>query len=206
MPIAVADPFPLLRAGLRAVLEADGAYKVALEVAEPDLLTDALPGTPVRVAVLDPANLAVAPARALAAMRAACPGLAVLALSADERPLRVREALEAGIGGYVLKDSGPAEIRRALDAVVAGEEYLQPDVGARLSSERAPDGLSNRELDVLVLVAEGLTSREIAERLHLSPRTIESHRARLRLKIQCGMRAELVAYAQAHGLLRGRPS
>jgi two-component system, NarL family, response regulator NreC len=201
VPVAVADAFPLLRAGARAVLEADHAYRVAVEVSDPATLTDALRETPVRVAVLDPAGLDVAPALALATLRAVCPGLDALALSADERPVRVREALDAGMRGYVLKRSGPEEIRRALDAIVAGHEYLQPDVGARLSSERAPDGLTEREVDVLVLVAEGLTNREIAERLHLSPRTIESHRARLRMKIQRATRAELVTYAQAHGLL-----
>jgi two-component system response regulator NreC len=106
----------------------------------------------------------------------------------------------------VLKDAAEAELLDAIRAVAAGRTYLNPELGAQLAAEgpdagERPDDLSARELEVLELIALGHTNGEIASRLFLSVRTVESHRAHIQQKTQRFTRAELVAYAREHGIV-----
>jgi DNA-binding NarL/FixJ family response regulator len=135
----------------------------------------------------------------------ACPGVKVLMLSMHEDPSYVRAALSAGAAGYVLKDAAYEELVDAIRRVAAGQPYVAPALGAMLAVQAgvdADDDLSEREREVLALLARGYTNQEIASRLYVSVRTVESHRAHILTKLRLSTRADLVNYALESGLLR----
>ena len=121
-------------------------------------------------------------------------------------PAFAREALQAGARGYVLKEAADSELVQAVRAAANGRTYLNPELGGRMAAappEPAgpPDDLTERELEILRLIALGHTNAEIGKRLYLSVRTVESHRAHIQQKIRRSTRAELVAYALEHELI-----
>jgi two-component system, NarL family, response regulator NreC len=130
----------------------------------------------------------------------------VVVLTMQEQPEFARKALGAGAVGYVLKEAAGAELVEAVRRAAAGDTYLNPRLGAQLAAaplepSGPPDDLSEREVDVLRLIALGHTNAEIADHLYLSVRTVESYRARIQQKLGRSSRAELVRYALEHGLL-----
>jgi DNA-binding NarL/FixJ family response regulator len=132
----------------------------------------------------------------------------VLMLSMQDDPRYVREAFAAGASGYVLKEAADTEVVAAIREVARGGRYVHPELGARLiaaeSDERRraeADPLSDREREVLRLLALGHTNQEIATQLFISVRTAETHRAHIMQKLRLQTRAELVRYALAQGLL-----
>lgn len=132
----------------------------------------------------------------------------VLILSMEDDPSYVREAFSAGASGYVLKEAADNELVTALRQVADGERYVHPALGARMAAADAEaaaqadaDPLSEREREVLRLLALGHTNQEIAKMLFISVRTAETHRAHIMQKLRLTTRAELVRYALAHGLL-----
>ena len=137
----------------------------------------------------------------------------VLILSMHDDPEYVLQAVRAGADGYVLKDVTPAELRKAIQTVHEGREYFaervthQLSVGLRAELEREQrksrlESLTARETEVLVLVADGLTNREIAEKLEISPRTVETHRERLMTKLRIRTVAGLTRFVVEEGLDR----
>jgi two-component system response regulator NreC len=120
-------------------------------------------------------------------------------------PAYARAALRAGASGYALKEAAQTELIEAVRQVAAGSTYINPELGVRLArepeDEGPPDGLSEREAEIVGLVALGYMNKEIAERLFLSPRTIEAHRKHIQQKLRYETRAELVRYAVEHGLV-----
>jgi RNA polymerase sigma factor (sigma-70 family) len=135
----------------------------------------------------------------------------ILILSMHEDPEYILQAVRAGADGYVLKDAAPAELRDAVQAVHEGREYFtarvthQLSVGLRREIEAEQlrtrlESLTNREREVMLLVAEGLTNREIGERLEISPRTVETHRERVMSKLRVRSVAELTRFVVEHGL------
>ena len=140
----------------------------------------------------------------------AAPEVKVLVLSMQDDPRYVREAFEVGAAGYVLKEAADTEVVGALRAVAAGERYVHPTLGARLVAAEAEerkraeaDPLSEREREVLRLLALGHTNQEIAKMLYISVRTAETHRAHIMQKLRLSSRAELVRYALENGLIEG---
>lgn len=136
------------------------------------------------------------------------PDAKVLVLSMQDEPRYVREAFASGASGYVLKEAADNEVVAAVREVAAGGRYVNPELGARLVAADAAaakaaeaDPLSEREHDVLRLLALGHTNQEIAKQLFISVRTAETHRAHIMQKLRLQTRAELVAYALEHGLL-----
>jgi two-component system response regulator NreC len=134
--------------------------------------------------------------------------LKILILSMEDDPRYVREAFAAGASGYVLKEAVDAEVVTAIREVAGGGRYVHPELGARLISadvdaarEAEEDPLSEREHEVLRLLALGFTNQEIAKQLFISVRTAETHRAHVMQKLRLASRAELVRYALARGLL-----
>ena len=139
------------------------------------------------------------------------PGVKVLALSMHEGKPYLRSLMEAGASGYVLKRSAASELIRAIRAVAEGEIYLDPALSATLigSLMRKPvrgevegAALSNREEEVLRLIAQGYTNKEIAARLRLSVKTIETHKSRSTEKLGLDGRTDIIRYAMAHGWLQ----
>ena len=149
---------------------------------------------------------------ATAAVLKEAPETTVLVLSMQDDPRYVREAFDAGASGYVLKEAADAEVVEAIREVAGGSRYVHPALGARLvaadAEERAradADPLSDREREVLRLLALGHTNQEIAKMLYLSVRTVETHRAHIMQKLRLTTRAELVRYAIDTGLLEEAP-
>ena len=136
------------------------------------------------------------------------PEAKVLILSMQDDPRYVREAFEAGASGYVLKEAADAELVAAIREVAGGGRYVHPELGARLVAAESEqrkraeeDPLSDREREVLRLLALGHTNQEIAKQLFISVRTAETHRAHIMQKLRLSSRAELVRYALDQGLL-----
>jgi two-component system response regulator NreC len=124
----------------------------------------------------------------------------------QNEPAFARRALTAGARAYVLKEAADDELVTAVRRAAAGETYLNPQLGARMAAEPPqpagpPDDLSEREVEVLRMIALGHTNGEIAAQLYLSTRTVESHRAHIQQKLRRSSRADLVRYALDHGLL-----
>jgi two-component system, NarL family, response regulator NreC len=145
---------------------------------------------------------------ATAAVLKEAPDAKVLVLSMQDDPRYLREAFSAGASGYVLKEAADAELVDAVREVARGGRYVHPELGARLvaaeADERAKvdaDPLSEREREVLRLLALGHTNQEIAKMLYLSVRTVETHRAHIMQKLRLETRAELVRHAIDQGLL-----
>jgi two-component system, NarL family, response regulator NreC len=137
---------------------------------------------------------------------AASPQTAIAVLTMQDEPAFARRALGAGALAYVLKEAADDELVTAVRRAAAGETYLNPRLGARMAAEPAipsgpPDDLSEREVEVLRMIALGHTNAEIAGRLFLSVRTVESHRAHIQQKLRRSSRADLVRYALDHGLV-----
>jgi DNA-binding NarL/FixJ family response regulator len=208
MRVLVVDDHPLVRAGISLLLghqddmEAVGEAGTAAEAIElagrmaPDivLLDVTLPGG--------------SGLECLPQLLAAAPQARVLMLSMHEDPNYVRAALGAGASGYVLKDAAYEELVDAIRSVAAGHAYVAPSLGAKLAvqaTHQEDDELSDREREVLALLAGGYTNQEIASRLFVSVRTVESHRAHILVKLRLSTRAELVNYALETGLLRSPP-
>jgi len=136
------------------------------------------------------------------------PGAKVLVLSMQDEPSYVREAFAAGASGYVLKEAADEEVVNAVREIAGGGSYVHPTLGARMVTADAAaraaaeaDPLSDREREILRLLALGHTNQEIAKLLYISVRTAETHRAHIMQKLRLGTRAELVRHALAHGLL-----
>jgi two-component system, NarL family, response regulator NreC len=201
--VALADDHPVVRAGLRTLLSAESAVEVVAEF--PDL-----PSTRRGVRELQPAilllDLTMSGSSALQTipeLLAARPGLKVVVLTMHEDPGFAREALRLGAHGYLLKDAAADELVIAIRAVLRGQTYLYPTIGARLATlDSPPAGLTDREAQVLGLIAAGHTNAEIASRLFVSLRTVEGHRAQLRTKLHLESRAQLSEWAAEHGLGR----
>ena len=136
------------------------------------------------------------------------PETKILVLSMQDEPDYVRQAFEAGASGYVLKEAADAELVAAIREVAGGGRYVHPELGARLVAAESEqrkraeeDPLSEREREVLRLLALGHTNQEIAKQLYISVRTAETHRAHIMQKLRLSSRAELVRYALDQGLL-----
>jgi len=133
-------------------------------------------------------------------------GTRVVVLTMQEDPEFARQALGNGAAGYVLKEAADDELVEAVRRAASGDTYLNPRLGAALAaapvqSSGPPDDLTEREVEILRLIALGHTNVEIGERLYLSVRTVESHRAHIQQKLRRSSRAELVRYALDNGLL-----
>jgi two-component system, NarL family, response regulator NreC len=201
--VIIADDHSIVRRGLRELLEAEGDFEVVAEAGDIADTKRYLRGHRPDVLILDLNMPDGSSLEAIPAMRGDCPDTRIVVLTMQNEPAYARRALSAGALGYVLKDAADAELVEAVRRASAGDSYLNPRLGARLAAEPSgpPDGLTERELDVLRMIALGHTNAEVADRLYLSVRTVETHRAHIQQKLSLGSRSELVRYALAHGLV-----
>jgi len=201
--IVLADDHTVVRNALRMLLDAEEGFEVVAEAGDADTAKRYVLGHKPAVLVLD-LNMPGRPSLdAIPEIRAASPGTQIVVLTMQNEPAFARKALQAGVKGYVLKEAADTELVQAVRRAAAGETYLQPSLGARLAAEpEAPaDDLSEREREVLRLIALGHTNAEIAEQLFLSIRTVESHRAHIQQKLGLSGRSELVRYALERHLI-----
>jgi two-component system response regulator NreC len=203
--VIIADDHSVVRDGIRTVLEREhGEFRVVAEAADvpstigavrehrPDLLT------------LDLTMPGGSSLGALPACFMAHPDLAVAILTMREDPEYARQALRAGARSYVLKEAEPAELLQAFRLAVAGGNYLHPRLGAQLAAGEHGGSdevaLSDREREVVRLIANGYTNPQIAEQLHVAERTVKTYRARAIEKLGFSSRAEITAYVRRVGL------
>jgi two-component system, NarL family, response regulator NreC len=209
--VVVADDHAVVRAGLRALLERAGEFTVLSEAGDAETAVRSVLGHRPDVLVLDlnmPGTLSSLDA--IPQVTAASPDTRVVILTMQEEPEAARRALRAGAAGYVLKDAGDDELVAAIRHVASGGTYLNPSIGAALAAAPParsghPDDLTEREVQVLRLIALGHTNAEVGAELHLSMRTVEAHRSRIQQKLKRSSRAELVRYALEQGLLTNGP-
>jgi two-component system response regulator NreC len=206
--IVLVDDHGVVRAGLKLLLQAEADLEVVAEAGDartaifevrehkPDLvITDvSMPGQ---------SGIEVTPE-----LIKESPETRVLVLSMQDDPHYVREAFAAGAAGYVLKDAAEAELVAAVREVAGGGRYVNPELGARMvaadvhaAATAEADPLTEREREVLTLLALGHTNQEISKLIFVSVRTAETHRAHIMRKLGITTRAELVRYALAQGLL-----
>jgi two-component system, NarL family, response regulator NreC len=201
--VIIADDHSIVRRGLRELLDAEGDFEVVAEAGDIESTKRYLRGHKPDVLILDLNMPDGSSLEAIPSMRTDCPQTRIVVLTMQNEPAYARRALSAGALGYVLKDAADAELVEAVRRAAVGDSYLNPRLGARLAAEPSgpPDGLTERELDVLRMIALGHTNAEIADQLFLSVRTVETHRAHIQQKLSLGSRSELVRYALAHGLV-----
>jgi two-component system response regulator NreC len=209
--VLIVDDHAVVRSGLKLVLEADeGIEPVGEAGTARDAIFEARALKPdvilLDVVMPDQSGLEIIPT-----LLHENPDTKVLVLSMQDDPRYVREAFDAGASGYVLKEAADSEVVAAVREVAGGGRYVDPELGARLvaaeSAERRraeEDPLSEREGEVLRLLALGHTNQEIAKQLFISVRTAETHRAHIMQKLRLSSRAELVRYALERGLLDDR--
>lgn len=208
--ILLADDHQLMREGLTALIERQPDMEVvgtALEGREAVRLARELAPD---LVLMDVAMPGMSGAEATRKITASLPAVRVLCLSMHVERRFVSAVLEAGAAGYLLKDCAQEELAEAIRQVTAGRSYLSPAVAATVIEDYAThladampvdsSPLSGREQEVLQLIAEGRSTREIAERLFLSPKTVGSHRERIMRKLGIDTIAGLTKYAIRHGL------
>ena len=204
--IVLADDHQVVRSGLRMLLEAEPDFEVVAEAGDVDAARRYVLGYKPTVLVLDLNMPGGSSLEAIPAVGEASPETAVVVLTMQEDPAFAREALQAGARGYVLKHAAGTELVQAIRAAADGRTWLNPQLGARMAA--TPDGptgplaeLSEREVEVLRLIALGHTNNEIAGQLFLSVRTVETHRAHIQQKLGLSTRAELVRYVLENDLI-----
>jgi len=204
--VLIADDHAVVRDGLRTVLErqADTFHVIAEAADVPSVIREVKEHKP-DLLTLDLTMPGGSSLAALPQCFIAYPDLAVVVVTMRDDPGYARQALRAGVRGYVLKEAEPAELLHAFRLAVEGGQYLHPELGAAMvaskSGPKSEAELSEREREVVRLVALGYTNPEIAERLHLGERTVKTYRARAIEKLGISSRAELTAYARREGLM-----
>ena len=209
--VLIADDHALVREGIRQVLAKAEGFDIVAEAARGDRAMDLARQPRPDVAVLDITMEGGSGLEIAALMRQALPATRVLILSMHDHSQYLLQAVMAGAHGYVLKDGQPGELREAVRAVYEGRTFYSPPVADKLTAalrgeleeqqrRNSLDLLTARERDVLTRVADGMTSKEIAAELGISPRTVETHRESLMRKLGIRNVAGLIRFALESGL------
>ena len=206
--IVLADDHAVVRSALRLLLDAEDELEVVAEAGDIESTLRYVRGHRPDVLILDLNMPGGRSTGSVPQLRDASPDTGIVVLTMENDPAFAREALRMGVLGYVLKEAVDDELVTAVRLAARGRTYLQPELGAKLATEPGEDadGLSDRERDVLRLIALGHTNSEIADQLFLSIRTVESHRAHIQQKLRISKRSELVRYALGRGLLDAEPT
>jgi DNA-binding NarL/FixJ family response regulator len=193
--ILVADDHGIVRSGIRMLIERQEGMRVVAEAGDgAEAVELALAERP-DIAILDVSMPRLTGTQAAREIRARLPETAVLLLSMHDDERYMSDAFEAGAGGYVLKSQADVDLVDAVRALARGESFLSPVATVE------QDSLTARELQVVKLIAEAHTNRQIAEVLSLSEKTVESHRANVLAKLGMRDRVEIVRYAIRRGLI-----
>ena len=206
--VLVVDDHAVVRSGLRLLLDRESGIVAVDEAANADEAVFRMIEHKPDVLLIDVTMPGTSGIEAIPKLLEASPASKVLVLSMHDDPRYVRDAFAAGASGYVLKEAADAEVVAAIREVAGGGSYVNPALGARLVAAEAKeqadaraDPLSEREHEVLRLLALGHTNQEIAKTLYISVRTAETHRAHIMQKLGLASRAELVRYALARQII-----
>jgi DNA-binding NarL/FixJ family response regulator len=199
--VLLVDDHSLVRRGFRRLLEDAPGIRVVGEASDGQEAVEAVGALKPEVVVMDFALLSMNGAVATRRIRQLYPQTAVLILSMHAEPSYVRTCLEAGAGGYLLKNAMDLELVSAVRKVAAGEQVLDPRLGKLAEATDTAPKLSTRELEVLQLIVHGKSNKEIAVVLNLSVNTVSVHRANIMQALRIHNTAELVVYAIRSGLV-----
>jgi two-component system response regulator NreC len=206
--VVLADDHNVIRAGLRSMLEEESDLRVIGEASDATGAAKLVEDRRPRVLVLDLQMPGADPRTDIPRLREAAPDTAIVVLTMQSDPRVARDLMRGGAAGFVLKQAAERNLEEAIRTAAAGGSYVDPRLGGEMAKLEADplDGLSERELELLRLVALGHTNREIGEQLFLSVRAIEVNRAKLLEKIGVESRPELVRFAIANRVIEpGRP-
>ena len=202
--VLIVDDHELLRAGLRSRLESEDSITIVGEADSAEraiVMARALQPDLVLLDLLLPRKSGY---DAIPELTQAAPGAKVLVISSQAAPSSVRRALSAGAAGYLPKRASDRELITAIRQIAGGGGYVDPDLGAKLVVDNglpALEPLSERERDIVHLLALGYTNQEIGKKLFISVRTVDTHRAHIMRKLELETRAELVMFALANGVI-----
>ena len=207
--VALCDDHGVVRSGLRHILDDEADIVVVGDAGNAEDAVAIARAERPDVFVMDLGLPGTGGTTATRQVREASPSTAVLILTVHDDVGYLRKAFDAGASGYLVKEAADVELVQAVRTVAAGGQYVHPSLGAALLAPEAarphlagPGGeLSEREQEVLRLIALGLTNAEIGERLYVSVRTVETHRAHIHQKLNLRTRAELVSFARDAGML-----
>jgi DNA-binding NarL/FixJ family response regulator len=202
--VLVTDDHAVLRTGIKAILDREDDITAVGDAANADQAVSRARALQPDVILLD----LVMPRRGgfevLPELLKVAPEARVIMLSMQTQPSAIRKALNAGASGYIAKHASDADLIDAIRRVARGSRYVDPELGGDLvvsDSAALTEELSERERDVLFMLALGYTNQEVASELSISVRTVDTHRAHIMQKLQLQTRAELVLYALANGLI-----
>lgn len=210
IPAVIADDHAIVREGLRRLLESEGDIQVLAEAADGREVLEAVAKHHPEVVILDITMPKLGGLETLERLRAQHPSVKVVLLSIHGDPPFIQAAVSLGADGYVLKSGRVSEVLSAVRAVVKGGSYFSPPVAKEIVQQLRTPGrnaaepfsvLSSREREVLQLIAEGLSAKEIAADLGISTKTVEAHRTSVMRKLGARKATELVRYALRHGLI-----
>jgi DNA-binding NarL/FixJ family response regulator len=202
--VLLVDDHELLRAGLRSRLETEKSIVIVGEADSAEravLMARSLQPDVILLDLLLPRKSGY---EAIPELAKVAPDAKVIVISSQAAPSSVRRALSAGAVGYLPKRASDRELVTAINQVMDGNGYVDPDLGAKLvvdNGSPALDPLSERERDIVHLLALGYTNQEIGKQLFISVRTVDTHRAHVMRKLQLETRAELVMFALANGII-----
>ena len=202
--VLVIDDHAILRTGVRAVLEREQDISVVGLAENADQAVARARSLQPDVILLDVVMPRKSGFDALPELRKVAPEARVIMLSMQTNPSSIRKALNSGASGFVAKHASEEDLLDAIRRVAAGSRYVDPELAADLvvpDSAALDEPLSERERDVMFMLALGYTNHEVADHLYISVRTVDTHRAHLMRKLNLRTRAELVLYALANGLI-----
>lgn len=207
--LIVADDHVVMRQALSELLNSKGKYKVIAQASHGKELIELMKGTHADLVILDVAMPELDGLSTLQTLRDGNSVPPVLVLSADEGERNIRAALRAGAKGYLPKHAAIEELEFAIEAIVNGKTYLSPSVTSTLMTNGNSDVpldnpqsiLTKREIEILKLLADGKKNRDIGKLLHISTRTVDTHRSNILKKLKLATNAELVKFAIANGLI-----
>jgi two-component system, NarL family, response regulator NreC len=204
--VVLADDHVVVREGLRLLLDSESGVEVVAEAGDVATAVAEVERLKPDLLVLEPLMDGEASLPAIRRLGETCAGTRIVILTAQQDPSLAGEAMRLGVAGYVPKTAAGRQLLRAIRMASEGNTYLEPQLGARLAADvaaarQAAPELTERELEVLRLIARGHTNRETAERLFLSVRTVENHRARIQRKLGRASRSDLVDYVIERGLV-----
>lgn len=206
----IADDHPIVREGLRRLLEAEDDIEIFSEASDGLEVLEKVAKYDPQVVILDITMPNLGGLETLQQLRSAHPNVKVILLSVHAEPPFIQSAVSLGVDGYVLKNGRVDEVITAIRAVTEGGSYFSPPVAKEIVEQlRSPNRtsadpfsmLSTRERQVLRLIAEGLSAKEIASELGISTKTVEAHRTSIMRKLGARKATELVRYALRHGLI-----
>ena len=207
--LLIADDHPIVRAGLRRIVEEDKAIVVTAEASSGDEALTALRQSAADLVLLDITMPGASFTDTLHRLRTEHPSVKVLVLSVHPEDQWAVRALRAGASGYLTKDHSPEQLLDAVRRVYRGGRYVSPTLAERLAAQLGPgiataphEQLSDREFDVLRGLGTGMTVKEVATKLGLSPKTVSTYRTRLMEKMNLASTADIVRYASQHGLIQ----